>query len=230
MSSTTFIDSLKYFSQEIILYIGFFVLITGLFGNILNIIIFTSLKTFRETTCAFYLTIASFVNIFQLLAGLLSRILSVAYNIDLTRNSIILCKVRISILITAALISSSCMCFAAIDQYISMTIRWKYLSQKRFAYWFIGISSIIWCLHSIPTGIYSNIYHISFSNQSKCGISNTVYITYYSRVVVPILLGFLLILIRTFFGLLAFMNVRSLANRAIPIVRSRRDRQLTAMV
>jgi hypothetical protein len=228
--STNLVDSLVFASEQIIIYIGFFVLIAGLFGNILNIIIFTSLKTFRETTCAFYLTIASFVNIFQLLTGLLSRILSFAYNIDLTKTSVSLCKTRLAILVTAALISLTCMCFAAVDQYVSLTIRWNYLSQKRLAYWLIGITGIIWCLHSIPLLIFSNIYQISLSNQTRCGIGNTIYFIYYSRIVIPIFFGFLPILIRTLFGLLAFINVRSLPRREVPIVRSRRDRQLTAMV
>ncbi|UJR38063.1 hypothetical protein I4U23_030744 [Adineta vaga] len=50
-------------------------LIAGLLGACLNIIVFLSLKTFRQSSCAFFLTIMSFVNIGQLLTGLLSRIL-----------------------------------------------------------------------------------------------------------------------------------------------------------
>ncbi len=53
---------------------------------------------------------------------------------------------------------------------------------------------------------------------------------YYTRVVVPILFGFLPVLIRFVFGLLAFINVRSLSRREISVIRSNRDRQLTAMV
>ncbi len=77
------------------------------------------------------------VNIFQLLAGLLFRILSNVYNIDGTKTSIFLCKTRMSILLAAVLISLTCMCFAAADQYASITARWKHLSQKHLAYWFM---------------------------------------------------------------------------------------------
>ncbi len=51
--SSTFIQSLVFASQEIVIYIGFFALISGVLGNTLNIIIFTSLKTFRETRLLF---------------------------------------------------------------------------------------------------------------------------------------------------------------------------------
>jgi hypothetical protein len=111
MSSTNYIDYLKYSSEQILIYLGFFVLITGLIGNVFNIIIYTSLRTFRETTCAFYLTVASFVNIFELLAGLLSRICSYVYGIDATENSVFFCKIRSPVLIASTLISVTCMSF-----------------------------------------------------------------------------------------------------------------------
>jgi len=155
MSSSSLVDSLKYSSQQILVYFGFFVVITGLIGNVFNIIIFTSLKTFRETTCAFYLTIASLVNIFQLLAGLLFRILSNVYNIDGTKTSIFLCKTRMSILLAAVLISLTCMCFAAADQYASITARWKHLSQKHLAYWFM------W---NFEYNLYCVLYSSCYSN------------------------------------------------------------------
>jgi hypothetical protein len=227
---STLADSLNAAAQQIIIYIGFFVLITGLLGNILNIIIFTSLNTFRETSCVVYLTMASFVNIFQLLASLLSRIVSTAYSIDLSETSLILCKARLSVIIAAALISLTCMCFVAADQYASVTIRWHHLANRRLAYRFIVIGCVTWFLHSIPVIYFSNIYQVPFSDRRICGISDTNYIIYYSRFIIPCLFGFLPILIRTIFGLLAFINVRSLARREVPTVRSRRDRQLTAMV
>ena len=41
--------SLAYISQQVAIYGGMFILITGLFGGILNCVIFLSLRTFRET-------------------------------------------------------------------------------------------------------------------------------------------------------------------------------------
>ncbi len=64
----------------------------------------------------------------------------------------------------------------------------------------------------------------------SCAITNPTYTLYFNRFFIPFLLGFIPLIIRTIFGLLAFINVRSLTNRQIPIVRLERDKQLTSMV
>ena len=213
--------------EAIYLSFGLFILFSCLLGNLLTISIFTSLKTFRETSCAFYLTIASFVNIFQCFAGLFSRILSVVFNIDLTKNSTILCKTRLSVLVTAALISLTAVSFAAIDQYASVTVRWRHLANRPWALRLMIIAAVFWSLHGISVAFFTEI---STNERIVCGLNNAVYRRYYSEFVVPILFGVVPIAIRTSFGLAALINVRSLARRQVPIVRRRRDQQLTLMV
>ena len=213
--------------ESIYLYFGLFILFSCLLGNPLNILIFTSLKTFRETSCAFYLTVASLVNIFQCLAGLFSRILSVVFNIDLTKSSTILCKTRLSVLVTAALISLTAVSFAAIDQYASVTVRWRHLANRHWALRLMIIAGVFWSLHGVSVALFTDV----FTNEwTVCAFSNVFYRRYYSDFVVPILFGFLPVGLRTVFGLAALINVRSLARRQVPIVRRRRDQQLTVMV
>ena len=230
MSSLSSVGALQSDLQQVYIYIGFFILITSLCGNLLNIIVFTSLKTFRETSCAFYLTVASIVNIFQCLAGLLSRVLSMGYSIDLAKTSSVLCKARLSVLVTAALISLTAMCFAAADQYASLTVRWRHLSNRRVACQSMTLASFAWCIHGISVAFFTDVYTSPATERPICGVTNRVYTAYYTYFIIPILFGFLPIIIRILFGLLAFINVRSLASRAVPIVRLRRDKQLTAMV
>lgn len=214
--------------ESIYLYFGLFILLSCLLGNLLNIIIFTSLKTFRETSCAFYLTVASFVNIFQCLAGLFSRILSVVFNIDLTKSSTILCKTRISVLVTAALISLTAVSFAAIDQYASVTVRWRHLANRHWALRLMLVTVVFWAMHGVSVAFFTEIFTNEWT--VMCGFSNVFYRRYYSDFVVPILFGFLPVGLRTVFGLAAMFNVRSLPRRQVPIVRRRRDQQLTMMV
>ncbi len=197
---------------------------------ILNIIIFTSLKTFRETSCAFYLTIASIVNILHILATLLSCILIVGYNIDLTETSLVLCKLRLFIALTGPLIVFSCMCFATIDQFLSLTIRWRHLSHRNIAWRLTVFTIIVCCLHGIPVIIFNDNIFSSDTETWACTITNPTYTLYFSRFFIPFLLGFLPLTIRTIFGLLAFINVRRLTNRQTLIVRLERDKQLTSMV
>ena len=69
-------------------------LIAGVIGGFFNIIVFLSLQTFRQSSCAFYLTIMSIVNIGQLFTGLLSRIMISGFDIDWTVTSLFYCKFR----------------------------------------------------------------------------------------------------------------------------------------
>ncbi len=66
------------------IYVGLFIFITGVIGGLLNIIIFTSLKTFRETSCGFYLTVTSVFNVGQAIFALTTRILDSGFSINLT--------------------------------------------------------------------------------------------------------------------------------------------------
>ncbi len=91
-------------------------------------------------------------------------------------------------------------------------------------------SSLLWCLHGISFAILEGVYPVSSTNQTSCSIANPIFNIYTSRFLLPVVLGLLPLFIRIIFGLLAFINVRSLKNRRAPIVRLERDKQLTAMV
>jgi hypothetical protein len=92
--SSSVIASLLLTYQRIIIYSGIPILILGVLGGVLNTIVFLSLKTFRQSSCAFYLTVLSIVNIGQLLAGLFSRIMISGFSIDWTQTSLFYCKFR----------------------------------------------------------------------------------------------------------------------------------------
>ncbi len=117
MSST--IDILTSSTLYINIYFGLFVCITGIIGDFLNIIVFTTLKTFRQTTCAVYLTTASIAGLGQSLTALV-RVFSTGFNYGPTSSSI-LCKFRFSLSEYFSLVFLTCMCMATIDQYLSMT-------------------------------------------------------------------------------------------------------------
>ncbi|CAF4219963.1 unnamed protein product, partial [Adineta steineri] len=86
--------SLLYISQQITIYLGLFLLITGVVGNGLLILTFSAVRTYRKTPCTFYFLIRSADNIAFILINLISRIVSAGYGIDLTRTSVVWCKIR----------------------------------------------------------------------------------------------------------------------------------------
>ncbi|CAF0924994.1 unnamed protein product [Adineta steineri] len=63
-----------------------------------------------------------------------------------------------------------------------------------------------------------------------CNISNHIYLQFSTYFVVPLLSGLIPVFIASFFGFLAFRNVRRIVRRQLTIVRRRLDRQMTAMV
>lgn len=70
-----------------VIYCGFIFFFIGIFGNILNIIIFY-LNNLKSPSI-FLLFISSIFNIIYLIIGLLTRILSVGFNIDFTHDNLI---------------------------------------------------------------------------------------------------------------------------------------------
>ena len=107
-----------------------FILIAGMIGNILNIFVFLSLKTFRENSCAFYLTAMSFLNIGQLIISLFPRIMNLWFAIDWSLASLAYCKIRMYFFQVCSLTSFTCMCLATIDQFLATCThpRWQRFS------------------------------------------------------------------------------------------------------
>lgn len=116
--SSSIILSLTSAGKQVTLYLGILTLIAGVAGGFLNIVIFFSLRTFQESSCAFYLTIMSIVNIGQMSTNLLSRIMISGFNIDWSETSLLFCKFRYYIFEMCLLISMSCISLTTIDQYL----------------------------------------------------------------------------------------------------------------
>ena len=149
MSSST-ANHLTYISQQITIYFGCFVVIMGIFGGVLSIVVLVSLKTFRETSCAFYLTVASVAAVCQLLNTSLSRILVSGFTIDPTISSLFYCKFRSYLSQAFNLIFLTCMCLCSIDQFLSIIQRWRHFCTLSFASRLVLIISIGWFIHGIP--------------------------------------------------------------------------------
>lgn len=213
------------------MYFGITVLSAGLIGGLFNIVVFLSLRTFRQSSCAIYLTIMSIVNIGQLLTGMLSRIMISGFNIDWTIESLPYCKARLLIFQFCTLISYTCLCLATIDQYFATCSRprWQQLSSIKVARVLIIMTIVIWTIHAIPYAIFSN-HVISSNGRIICTTTNPYFSNYRAYFIGLILIGFLPVIITVFFGILAYRNTQQLTHRTIPLVRRELDKQLTTMV
>jgi hypothetical protein len=215
--------SLLDLGQQITIYGGLFILIIGVIGNAINVLVFSSVRTYRTTPCSFYLLIGSIVNIIYITINLISRIVSAGYGIDLTRTSTIWCKIRAFLIFTLSLITLTCSCLATIDQFFitSRSVNLRAFSKLKWAHRMIFIFILIWCLHGIPVLIVYNISPIT----KTCIHTNGGYAIY-----APIyLLGLVCTIpvsIMVIFGYLTYRNIH-----VIRILAAQQaDRQLTKMI
>ncbi len=203
----------------------------GVIGGCLNIIIFLSLKTFRQSSCAFYLTIRSCFDIGRLFSSVLPFIMRWGFDTDWGISSLLFCKLRLCLFHTSNLISMICLCLAIIDQYLatSSRIRFRQWCNIKLAHRLTSIFVIISILHGIPYLIFQNHIISSLTNTTICQATNYIFSQYliygYDFTLVN-----LLPLITYVFGLMAYYNARHLLHRTVPLVRRQLDKQLTAMV
>ncbi|CAF0964721.1 unnamed protein product [Adineta ricciae] len=224
--------SLAYATQQINIYLRSIVFVCGVTSNIFNIIVFLSLATFRESSCAFYLTTMSFVNTLQMFFGLLPRTINVAFGIDWSITSLAYCKVRYYFFQFCSGLSYTCMTLATIDQYLATCSNplWQRCSNIRLARWLFVLSTIFWMLLGIPVLYFYNLNTSSVTNQTICTITNPAFQRYFSYFNLLILLCLMPVGVTILFGILAYRNVQHLTYRAIPLVRRETDKQLTVMV
>ncbi|CAF0973357.1 unnamed protein product [Adineta ricciae] len=225
-------SSFTLISKYISIYAGTPIFILGVAGGVCNLIVFLSLQTFRHSSSAIFLTVMSFVNIGQLVTGLLSRIMISGFDIDWTRTSEFYCKFRIFCLQFCALSSYTCLCLATINQFMatSFRIRWQQCFDVRRAIIACGIFLIIWIAQGIPAIVAFNLSYNTQTKTVSCTITDASYSPYYSYVYLLILQGVLHLVIDITFGSLAYWNVRQIPYRTVPLVRRELDKQLTSMV
>ncbi|CAF0934724.1 unnamed protein product [Rotaria sordida] len=230
--STSTTSIFTFVAQQMSIYFGIPMLIGGVLGGILNIIVFLSLQTFRQSSCAFYLTIMSIFNVGLLAAGLFSRIMISGFAIDWGQSSLFYCKFRLLLLTTFTLMSLVSICLATIDQYFA-TCSYPHLQQWcnfKLAYRLIIVFSFISTIHNIQYYLFYNQIQSPLTGKVSCIITNDIFSRYVSYWFNLVCIGFLPIIITVSFGSLAYYNVRQLTYRTLPLVRRELDKQLTAMV
>lgn len=227
------VDLLNAIIQRLNISTGLIVFIFGIIGNILNIIIFMSLKTFRQNPCAFCLIILSISSIGNLILNtLVDSLVSIANKQD-NVDAIIPCRVRVSLIQCFGILSRATMCIAAIDQAISTNRldRHPGINIRIIRIVFI-IVVFISILHSIPFLIFYDVQLLPGTNDTICRISEKYesFSKYVIYINVPIIHGIIPFIIMTVFALIAFRNIREMRKTKIHVTRLRLEQQLTAMV
>ena len=229
---TSTLSSTAFISQQMVIYIGIFFFIIGVIGGPLVLIVFLSLRTFRQSSCAFYLIIMSFVDTLHLFTGLFTFIMINGFGIDWTDISLFYCKFRPFYVQLCVLMSYTCICLATIDQFLATCShpRWHQWNNIKLARYILIGAVIIWSLHGIPFILYHNHTESPVTDTMNCVITNIGFSKYYCIFYLPILKSFIPVIIMILFGILAYRNVQNIAYRTVPLVRRELDKQLTVMV
>jgi len=221
-------DELMVVSQLYTTYTIIIIFSLGLFGNLLNILVFINLKIFRLNRCAFYLIVESLVDIVQLSQLFANQMWGLSINgNDPTNVSLVWCKWRTVVGQWCRLMLASIVCFTAIDQFLSTNPvgHLRQWSSLQIAHCQIRVSIFLCLVHTLPFAVFLQIHP-----PLGCIINNIGLTNYYSFFYYPVLNGLLPIFISSLFSLLAYRNVRRIVRRQIPIDRRRLDQQLTAMI
>jgi hypothetical protein len=215
--------SLTDIGQKFTIYTGIFLIITGLVGNGINILVFSSIRSYRTTPCTFYFLMGSIANIIYITVNLIARVVVAGTGFDLTRTSVVWCKTRTFSSYTFNVISLTCSCLATIDHFFatSQNAKLRGLSNIKLAYRLVFIVIIIWCLHGIAPILSCNISPITQS----CVITNAGYQLYTSVYAFGFVLTLPVVTMITF-GYLTYRNI----HLTRVLAQQQADRQLTQMI
>ena len=207
---TTTQSSLTVIQNLITQYTFTIIFILGNFSNLANILVFLQ-KSLRTTACSWYFILVSLGHLVFLYFGCLTRIITAWTNQDLTRISIIYCRIRIYFLTISLLTARYFLCFISIDRWMitSRKNSIRQLSSLKIARWFIIIGTSFCMIFSINFPIW---YRIEGS-KGCIGAPDTFYPLFYTIYNLVITLGpfFLMIL----FSLLVLYNLRQVNRRQV---------------
>lgn len=225
------IIELEYILRLVVGIFGLIILIFGLLGNLLNIIIFISLNSYKENACSLYILCRSIFDILILIFGLGTRILSETFQIDLTSENNIWCKLRVPIIYINTLNSYTFLCLQSIDAYFvtSLTSSLRQISNIRRARYFIIIFFFFWTFEEIPYLFFQELVKNSVGNSGTCLTINSIYGKYRTYFIYLFLTTIVPIILIILFDILTYRNLHihliEKQNRLLSIL----TRQMTKM-
>ncbi|CAF2122009.1 unnamed protein product [Rotaria magnacalcarata] len=213
INNTTTILSLTLLSQQLNIILGFVILISGLVGNLLNIVVFLSLGSFKTNACSFYILTKSFFDIVALLVGVGTRILSQGFHIDFTLSNRLWCKFRIPLLDVATLCSFSCLCFQSMDTFFvsSRSIFWRRKSNLKVARNLVILFLCMWILLDLPYFFLQDLILNVRSGSYTCVTINGSYALFRSYFIILGLYLAIPVMAISVFGILSYRQFQKLS-------------------
>ena len=211
-NSTTSVDYLVPIQTELVEYMLVVIFIVGIFSNLANIFVFLQ-KDLRVNACSWYFIAVSVGHLIFFYFGCLTRIVTAWTSFDLTRTSIVFCKLRAFFLAFSLLISRHFLCMISIDRWMitSSHVWLRQLSSLKMARLMIISGTIIWFGFSLCMPVW---YRIE-GNRGCVGASDTAFPLFYAVYNLATILGPLVIMI--FFNIFILFNTRQLTRSTVVV-------------
>ncbi|CAF1114641.1 unnamed protein product [Didymodactylos carnosus] len=206
---------------------GFSLMIVfGNIGCVFNCLILLR-KTYRQNPCSLYILASSCTNLIFINLVIVSRLLAVGYNYDLTIYSTFYCKFRAYIAFATSLLSRTYIVLACADRYCSSSskARRRAFSNIKVARYLIPSLALFWLLSSIHVYFYWNIV-IGTGNKYTCTTATSIYTVFYAFYN-ALLSGVLIPTLMIIFGVLTLQNIKQI-NRRIHNITANISRTINA--
>ena len=186
-------------------YVGGAMFLLGTVGNLMNMIVFCCLKSYRSLVTSAFLATSSFAGQVYLTFSLVFGSLSYLINSDIPSRNSAICKTQLYMRNVCVQISLTCLCLSSIDRYLmtSRSARRRELITLKRARLIICACVVVWMCVGIPHAIYT----FDFALYNLC-IPNSDFATTLSYLNL-VLAIFLPTTILSVFGVLTWKNLEN---------------------
>lgn len=200
------IDTLNYATAQIYIYGYCFIFLTGMIGNSVNILMFTT--DLKGNPCSLYFLTTAVCDCFEILVWIVPYTIQVIYGKNGTESFLPWCKLMPYLADTLTMLSVAALCLASIDRYHSTcrAVSRRQWSSIKVAKTSILIATFISLSLGIPDLVFYYIEEVG--NVSYCTVVADVYNYYIYFFEIPFLWTFVPLGILLIFGLFTHRNLK----------------------
>lgn len=226
------VETLGLLSIQLNRYVPIIQIILGGFGNIFNMLIFMR-PSLQTNPCSFFFWILSINNLYLSTIHLFTRMLASGWNIDPTRSSSLLCKLRLYIGYVSSALTVWLMALASVDRYLcsSPDVRVRQRSTLSMAHKTAAIIILIMFVAHIHVLIYWSSAVID--GVSDCNTYDSTY-DLVSSIFDIFMVCLLPVSFMILFGCKTILNFRHLRRTITPVNQNNRlgskDHQMVTML
>lgn len=196
-------------------YVGLFVWCFGITGNLLTLLILTTVKQFHSNTYSVFLVVANIIDIFYLLTHLGLFIIDAFLGYSPRSTFTWLCKLTTYFTYFPAYVTITLLAIGSIDRWFSTcrSVRLRSFSSLRNSKIITAVVTIFFALLLIPHPLYTVVYYDPTRNTTKCDRPGGFY-KIYTNYMLVLGVHILSILVMIVFGYLTYRNL-SAGHRAV---------------